>query len=40
MGKQTHHNNTNSNGRVHVVLSVFYFSFIGFIGFIGLNNDK
>lgn len=38
MGKQTHHNNTS--GRVHVELSVFYFSFIGFIGFIGLNNDK
>ena len=38
MGKQTHHN--NANGRVHIELSVFYFSFIGFIGFIDLNNDK
>ena len=38
MGKQTHHNNTN--GRVHIELSVFYFSFLGFIGFIDLNNDK
>ena len=30
----------HTNGRVHVVLSVYYFRSIGFIGFIGLNNDK